>query len=322
MHRLLCSAAIRKQNMLASMLNVRLVARMPAQAVFAWGHKPSALRAERLTQKLGLPLLKAEDGFLRSFGPGSEFPALSAVVDTQGIYYDSTGPSDLETLLADDENLLVDPTHVDAAITMLINNQLSKYNHAPQLQLPISKSADRSVLVIDQTYGDMSVLLGAATQQTFTHMLQAAFDENLGAQIWIKTHPEVSGGNKCGYLSQLHDRALQQGGQLRLLRELANPIGLLQQVSKVYVVTSGMGFEALLCGKPVPCFGLPWYAGWGVTEDEQYCPRRIRTRSIQELFAAAYLRYTRYLHPVTHKQGSIFDVMAWLIRQRQMAGLA
>ena len=99
-------------------------------------------------------------------------------------------------------------------------------------------------------------------------------------------------------------------------------IGLLQQVSKVYVATSGMGFEALLCGKSVRCFGLPWYAGWGVTEDEQRCARRIRDRSVRELFAAAYLRYTRYLNPVTHQQGSIFDVMAWLIRQRQMAGLA
>jgi capsular polysaccharide export protein len=307
--------------MLASMLNVRLVARMPAQAVLAWGHKPSALRAERLTQKLGLPLLKAEDGFLRSFGPGSEFPALSAVVDTQGIYYDSTGPSDLETLLADDENLLVDTSHVDAAITMLINNQLSKYNHAPNVKLSISETADEAVLVIDQTYGDMSVQFGKANQQTFTHMLQAAIDENPGAQIWIKTHPEVSSGSKRGYLSQVKVRALPKGGQLLLLRELANPIGLLQQVNKVYVATSGMGFEALLCAKPVRCFGLPWYAGWGVTEDEQYCPRRIRTRSIHELFAAAYLRYTRYLNPVTHKQGSIFDVMAWLIRQRQMAGL-
>ena len=213
-HRLLlCSETIRKQHTLAAMLDVQLVTRMPAQAVLAWGRKPSALRAERLSQKLGLPFVRAEDGFLRSFGPGREFPALSAVVDTQGIYYDSTGPSDLEFLLASDEDSLVDSIHVDAAITMLIKNQLSKYNHAPQVQLPISESADSTVLVIDQTYGDMSVQFGAAKQQTFTHMLQAAIDENPGAQICVKTHPEVSGGNKCGYLSQLHDRALPQGGQ-------------------------------------------------------------------------------------------------------------
>jgi capsular polysaccharide export protein len=178
------------------------------------------------------------------------------------------------------------------------------------------------VLVVDQTYGDMSVQLGAATQQTFTQMLQAAIDENPGALILVKTHPEVSDGSKRGYLSQVQASVLPQGGQIRMLRQLANPIGLLQQVNKVYVATSGMGFEALLCGKPLRCFGLPWYAGWGVTEDEQHCPRRLRTRSIPELFAAAYLRYTRYLNPVTHQQGSIFDVMDWLIRQRQMAGLA
>jgi len=321
-HRILCSAAIRNQHTLAGLLDVELVGCIPANAVLAWGRKPSAQRAERLAQKFGLPLLRAEDGFLRSFGPGSEFPALSAVLDTQGIYYDSTGPSDLETLLASDEDLLADPTYIDAAITILIKNQLSKYNHAPNVKLSISETADEAVLVIDQTYGDMSVQFGAANQHTFMQMLQAAIDENPGAQIWIKTHPEVSSGSKRGYLSQIQTRALPKGGQLLLLRELANPIGLLQQVNKVYVATSGMGFEALLCAKPVRCFGLPWYAGWGVTEDEQYCPRRIRTRSIQELFAAAYLRYTRYLHPVTHKQGSIFDVMAWLISQRQMAGLA
>jgi capsular polysaccharide export protein len=152
-------------------------------------------------------------------------------------------------------------------------------------------------------------------------MLQAAIDENPGAQVIVKTHPEVSSGRKRGYLGHVQPMQLPQGGQLLPLREAANPIGLLQQVSQVYVATSGMGFEALLCGKPVRCFGLPWYAGWGVTQDEQHCSRRTRSRSVRELFAAGYLRYTRYLNPATHKLGSIFDVMDWLVRQRRMTGL-
>jgi capsular polysaccharide export protein len=82
-----------------------------------------------------------------------------------------------------------------------------------------------------------------------------------------------------------------------------------------------MGFEALLCGHPVRCFGLPWYAGWGATQDEQHCPRRTRSRSVRELFVAGYMRYTRYLNPTTRQQGSIFDVIDWLVRQRRMAGL-
>jgi capsular polysaccharide export protein len=83
-----------------------------------------------------------------------------------------------------------------------------------------------------------------------------------------------------------------------------------------------MGFEALLVGKPVVCFGVPWYAGWGLTDDRvQDSPawaRRTKKRSVDELFAAAYLHYTRYLNPFTHERGSILDVIEWLILQKQM----
>lgn len=302
------------------MLQAQLVSGPPAQAVLAWGHKPSAAKAERLARKLGLPLLRAEDGFVRSFGTGDAFPALSVVLDTQGIYYDATAPSDLETLLASDRDLLTDPIILDSAMAMMLEHGVSKYNHAPHVQLPRTDAP--VVLVLDQTFGDMSVQYGAANECTFAHMLQAAIDENPGAQVWVKTHPEVASGRKQGYLSHVQATALAQGGQLHLLQAAANPINLLQQASKVYVATSGMGFEALLCGKPVRCFGLPWYAGWGATQDEQTCPRRTRTRTVRELFAAAYVHYTRYLNPVTYQQGTLLDVLNWLVRQRLMAGLA
>jgi len=40
---------------------------------------------------------------------------------------------------------------------------------------------------------------------------------------------------------------------------------------------------------------------------------------VAELFAAAYLHYTRYLNPQTHGLGTIFDVIDWLAHQRRMA---
>ena len=251
---------------------------------------------------------------------GAEFRGLSLVVDTLGIYYDCTGPSDLEAMLASDEDLLLQAPETNTAMAWLIEHRLSKYNHAPHIQLPPAGGYLR-VLVVDQTFGDMSLLYGAANEGTFACMLQAAIDENPGAHVIVKTHPEVSNGRKRGCLGHVLPMKLPQGGQLLPLREPANPIGLLQQVDKVYVATSGMGFEALLCGKPVRCFGLPWYAGWGVTYDQQRCHRRTRQRSVRELFAAAYIHYTRYLDPTTYQQGSIFDVMNWLISQRRMAGL-
>jgi capsular polysaccharide export protein len=166
--------------------------------------------------------------------------------------------------------------------------------------------------------GDMSVALGGATAQTFFDMLAAAKAENPCATIYVKTHPEVSSGRKVGYLTSVHpdERTI-------VLRDAVNPMSLLQFMDKVYVVTSTMGFEALLAGKRVVCFGVPWYAGWGVTDDRcTHSPawvRRTRQRSVRELFTAAYVHYTRYLNPVSHKRGQILDVINWLVRQKDMA---
>jgi capsular polysaccharide export protein len=47
--------------------------------------------------------------------------------------------------------------------------------------------------------------------------------------------------------------------------------------------------------------------------------RRTRKRTVDELFAAAYIHYTRYLNPTTHQRGQITDVIYWLIRQKDKA---
>jgi capsular polysaccharide export protein len=57
----------------------------------------------------------------------------------------------------------------------------------------------------------------------------------------------------------------------------------------------------------VVCFGVPWYAGWGVTDDRQpqhaaMLRRAGRSRSVDELFAAGYMHYTRYLNPETRQR--------------------
>ena len=298
-------------------------------AVLGWGCKPSAERAQKWATALGLPLVRMEDGFLRSFGTGEHFPPLSLVFDPEGIYYDCTRASALETLL----NSNVDVLGADSALAarareVLLQLRLSKYNHAPDWALPASTSSARMdserVLVIDQTAGDLSVALGGANATTFAAMLAAARAENPQATIYVKTHPEVTSGRKGGYLTQVQDGVAASGQRTVVLRQAINPLSLIERMDRVYVVTSTMGFEALLAGKPVSVFGMPWYAGWGATDDRQAdspaLARRTRKRTVDELFAAAYFHYTRYLNPVTHQRGSIFDVMDWLVRQREMAG--
>ena len=290
--------------------------------VVGWGLRPSTRRALAYARKHQLPYLALEDGFLRSFGTGDHFPPLSLVMDDAGIYYDCTRPSALERLLASAADVLQpDAETVRRARAQLLQAGLSKYNHAPDLPVGMLRPQDvQRVLVVDQTAGDMSVALGGADAQTFAAMLAAALSENPQATVYVKTHPEVTSGRKGGYLT-----AVQPDARVVVLRDAVNPLSLIQQMDKVYVVSSTMGFEALLADKSVVCFGVPWYAGWGVTDDRQIehpalVRRMVRQRSVDELFAAGYMHYTRYLDPARHQQGDIFHAIAWLQRQRLVAG--
>ncbi len=295
--------------------------RLVVDVIAGWGLRPSTKKALRYAGKHGLPYLALEDGFLRSFGTGEYYPPLSLVVDDQGIYYDCTRPSALERLLCSDLDVLVpDMSLVRQAREQLLAAGLSKYNHALDLHEGVLRASDvQRVLVVDQTAGDMSVKLGGADATTFKAMLAAAQAENPKATVYVKTHPEVSSGRKRGYLADV-----QPDERTVLLRDAVNPLSLIAQMDKVYVVSSTMGFEALLAGKPVTCFGVPWYAGWGVTDDRQMqhpamARRAVQRRTVDELFAAAYMHYTRYLNPETRQLGSITDVMEWLGCQRRMA---
>lgn len=286
-------------------------------AAFAgWGRRPTARKSMQQAASSGVPYLALEDGFLRSYGTGDRFPPLALVVDEQGIYYDSTQPSGLELLLQGPTDLLRGINEdVARAKALILAHQLSKYNHAPALDVSVLRVSDvQRVLVIDQTVGDMSVTLGGAGEDTFLAMLTAARSENPKATIYVKTHPEVSSGRKGGYLTHV-----ENDEHTVVLREGINPLSLIERMDRVYVVTSTMGFEALLADKPVTVFGLPWYAGWGVTDDRLRCARRTQLRSVDALFAAAYFHYSRYLNPVTHQRGTIFDVIDWLVSQRGMA---
>ncbi|MBK8579299.1 MAG: hypothetical protein IPN78_14060, partial [Candidatus Accumulibacter sp.] len=59
--------------------------------------------------------------------------------------------------------------------------------------------------------------------------------------------------------------------------------------------TSLTGFEALLRGKSVTCYGQPFYSGWGLTVDVVPNPRRVRRLLLDELVAGALIEYPVYL---------------------------
>lgn len=286
-----------------------------ADAIAGWGYRPTTIKARSYAEKNSLIFISLEDGFLRSIGLGLDgYPPLSLIADEIGIYYDSRTPSKLENLIKN--KILLKKHNKDAVLAMeLIKNfELTKYNHAANFCgfNELSKEKNEKVLVVDQTLGDMAVQLGGANKETFSIMLETAIKENPDSTIYVKTHTDVINKHKKGYLTNISIP------NVILFNEDVNSISLLKKVDKVYVVTSHMGFEALLIGKPVITFGLPWYAGWGVTDDRNEKINDLKRNdrrthaNILELFTAAYVLYCNYINPYTGKQGTIFDVINYL----------
>jgi capsular polysaccharide export protein len=287
--------------------------------IAVWGYRPTGGKAVARAEQSGLPVLRLEDGFIRSLGLGvSGCPPLSMVLETQGMYYDASKPSTLEMLIRQrEENQPLQDT-ARQAMQIIVEGDLSKYNQAPACTK--AKPECGAVLVVDQTFGDMAVVYGNAGAEQFEQMLQAAMAENPTSEIWVKIHPDVLQGKKAGYFTQITQLA-QQDPRIKLLAENVSPQSLLRVVSRVYVVTSNYGFEALIAGKPVSVFGQPWYAGWGLTDDRHPQSASLRARrgtaSVEELFSAACLRYSRYINPANGKSGTLFDVLSWLLMQRK-----
>ncbi len=286
-------------------------------AVIGWGLKPTSKRAREYARRHRLAYIALEDGFLRSLGLGVEgFQPHSMVVDHTGIYYDASRPSDLENWLNNATFDVEECARATRCIEQLSRYRLSKYNHAPDHLTPIAEQASafeaNNVLVVDQTAGDASIHHGGANAESFQQMLATALSNHPKAKILVKVHPDVIAGKKQGHLAHV-----QQHPRCHIISDDINPWALFDCVDTVYVVTSQLGFEALMAGKRVYCFGLPFYAGWGLTVDQLYCPRRKVTRSLEEVFAAAYLRYTRYANPYTGAPSTLEETIALIADQKR-----
>lgn len=290
--------------------------------VVAWS---SRLTEEQITQcdKDNIPLIRMEDGFLRSVGLGAGWvPAASLILDSQGIYYDARHSSDLEWLL---ENQPVDKHQIKRAHDLrqlIIKARLSKYNLSQPNRIATLPSDRLKVLVPGQVADDASVLtvLTALDQPVHSksdfnvnlELLKKAREHNPDAYIIFKPHPDVLSGLRKG---QVHRQdALNYADQVICNQDI---IPLLESCDKVETFSSLTGFEALLRDKPVTVHGKPFYAGWGLTRDMTALPSRTRKRSVDELVYLTLIEYSRYVDPLSFKPCEAEELVKSLERMRQ-----
>jgi capsular polysaccharide export protein len=265
----------------------------PPQAIAGWASRLPPGLADQ-AERHGIPLIRVEDGFIRSVGLGSDFlPPASLVFDTRGMYFDPRGESDLECLLREASFPADLLARAERLAARLVERGITKYNLAAGGEQVAVPPGRRCILVPGQVEDDLSIRFGAGEVRTNLALLEAVRAADPDAFILYKPHPDVLAGHREGAVPEtaarrFADRVVQGG----------SPAALLGTADELHTMTSLAGFEALLRGRRVVVYGRPFYAGWGLTADIQPFDRG-RRLTLAQLVAGTLILYPRYLDPLT-----------------------
>ncbi len=267
----------------------------PGSTLVLWGMRevPAELAVSmNASARASLQIVRMEDGFLRSVGLGVDLiRPVSWIADEVGIYYDATRVSGLEVLLAAgefDRALVARAAQLRARV---VASGITKYNvGADRWQRPAAATGLRVILVPGQVESDASLAFGAPGLRSNIGLLQAVRAANPDAYVIYKPHPDVVARLRA--TGQDEQDAANWCNEVLINASMAE---LLMQVDEVHLLTSLTGFEALLRGKPVTCYGQPFYSGWGLTTDMIPLARRSRRLTLDELVAGVLIQYPLYL---------------------------
>ena len=271
-----------------------VAAKRRSGAIAVWAAREPADLAPAAAEA-GVPVVRIEDGFVRSVGLGADFTqAASVVLDRTGIYFDPAKPSDLENLL---QSTVFDTRLVERAsrlIDTLVSRGITKYNTGagmPDIDVPPGK---RKLFVPGQVEDDRSVATGGAGIYRNIDLLQRVRTLNPDAFIIYKPHPDVDAGHRLGAIPE--DEVLRHADHI--IRGVSTA-AIIPAVDEIHTLTSLAGFEALIRRRMVVTYGQPFYSGWGLTTDLAPVDRRKRNLSLEELIAGSLVLYPRYFDPVT-----------------------
>ncbi len=283
----------------------------PKSSIYIWGKKDFK-EIEEYAKFHNINIIRVEDGFIRSVSLGSDLTTpFSQVVDKSGIYFDPNTPSDLENILNTykfNQELL---NRAKKVKEHLIDSKISKYNIFENVDLALPKDK-KIVLVPGQVEDDASIKFGANGMSNL-ELLKKARENVKDGFIVFKPHPDVLVGNRVGLVDEKD--------ALKYCDKIVTNVGLdsiLAVCEEVHTMTSLVGFEALMYGKKVFTYGLPFYASWGLTSDQNSLARRDRILSVDELVAATLILYPRYYNPYKDKICEIEDILDLIESQREL----
>ncbi|NNH86670.1 glycosyltransferase [Acinetobacter terrae] len=231
-----------------------------------------------------------------------EKKVIGFIVDDLGNYYDARQPSRIEKTLNDPAFKLTDEQLIlsKKLIKKIVDNKLTKYNKYTEINNANNlELIENSILVVEQKNGDASLHFAGIQDGDFSSMLKDACLNNPDNIVYLKRHPDNILGQKSFEIN------IEDFHNLVILPDNVSVISVLDKCHTVYTLSSQVGFEALLRGKRVKTYGLPFYSGWGLTDDTKACSRRTQKRSIEEIFYVICIMYSVYVNSI---DGSIIDM--------------
>lgn len=289
--------------------------------LITWG---SSLIDEDINHRL--KIIRFEDGFIRSVGLGAGMISPSSwVFDLGGMYYDSSSNSDLFKLIYDcrlntDDNNFKYITNIKNKI---IKNDISKYNITSSDDIQIS-TKKKIILVIGQVEDDAAMINGGSFFKNNFNFIKAVRNRNIDSYIIYKPHPDT--------IYKLRKSDLESENFLNfvdLIYKDGDAISILSYVDEVHVITSLVGFEALIREKDVHCYGKPFYSNWGLTNDYSFDSdlgligvkskgSNFVKKSIQELMYASLIEYPVYFSNNGKKITTIDNTIDRLIKLKSL----
>ena len=223
---------------------------------------------------------------------------MSLVFDKKSIHYDYSKPSDLEELLQTRVFNNEELNRANQLIKQIKIKNISKYNlRTERVFLHKKKSPKQKItIVLGQVETDYSIVYGVPNntiKKTNYALVCKVREDYPNDYIIYKPHPDLEHGLRSKGLEEV------------FIKNIADSIAyktaikdLFEISDRVAVFTSLGGFEALIRNIPVACYGLPFYAGWGLTEDKiinkLIKKRRTRKLSLEELVYVAIIEYPYY----------------------------
>ncbi|MGK0444636.1 MAG: capsular polysaccharide export protein [Bermanella sp.] len=258
---------------------------------------------------------RIEDGFIRSVGLGADLRRPSSLVlDDKGIYYNGKQASRLESLLEQYDLNAYEHCRAVHLLEQLRESNITKYNvesSSDVAQFVTQANGKEIVLVTGQFQQDLSMQFGAHNICDNLTLLQQVKADFPHAFVIYKEHPDVYSGVRPGRIDEV--KVFEYADAYVTDTSLTDLFSITQRLC---TICSLAGFEALTRGLAVTTYGLPFYGGWGLTDDKCDFPRRTRMRTIEELAYIALVLYGRYVNWNTRQITTVESTINTLVCDR------